>query len=302
MLFGLGAALIPDGLPHLQKFPLWINQPLGIHEKKPFKLCLCLWRVHSVQKHKTQLALTHTTLKKYSRRVELHVEFHDMSQQTLQYKKNTFMWSTQSSSNQCRFSLFCGLKTCPADYTKKDFHTGQYSGGFTLHLSLPPKTKQFRKHAANTSLATQSHRKCTECLKTKEAELGGFTVTEQSRTIQEASNCLKRQHTTGVHQTRIHNHRSICRVSWAMACQGFMLIFKPINALVSDVLKLPPLWSTLKYLNNYWMDCREQTFMVPRGWILITSGQNFILPSTLVYHQIPAKLLTFPSTSAVICF
>ncbi len=34
----------------------------------------------------------------------------------------------------------------------------------------------------------------------------------------------------------------------------------------------PPLWPRLKYLNNYWMDCREtiQTLMVTRGWIAIT--------------------------------
>ncbi len=36
----------------------------------------------------------------------------------------------------------------------------------------------------------------------------------------------------------------------------------------------PPLWSRLKYLNNYQMDCHEiwfpETSMVPRGWILLT--------------------------------
>lgn len=52
----------------------------------------------------------------------------------------------------------------------RDFHTG----GFTPHLSLPVKTKQFRKCAAHSSPATQSHRKCTDEWKTIAAELGGF--------------------------------------------------------------------------------------------------------------------------------
>ena len=56
-------------------------------------------------------------------------------------------------------------------------------------MSLPLKTKQLRKHAANRSAAAQSHRKCIDFLKTIEVELNllaGVTVTEQGRTIQEA--------------------------------------------------------------------------------------------------------------------
>lgn len=53
-----------------------------------------------------------------------------------------------------------------------------------------------------------------------------------------------------------------------------------------------------------------QTFSVPRGWTMTLVipwlfllappwGQIFILPTTLVYDQMPALLMTFPSSSAV---
>lgn len=68
---------------------------------------------------------------------------------------------------------------------KRDFHTG----GFTPHLALPVKTKQFRKCAAHSSPATQSHRKCTDEWKTIAAELGGFycLATRQASTQQAGS-------------------------------------------------------------------------------------------------------------------
>lgn len=40
VLVRLGAALIPHWFPHLQKFPLWINQPPGIWGKKAFHTVL----------------------------------------------------------------------------------------------------------------------------------------------------------------------------------------------------------------------------------------------------------------------
>lgn len=90
-------------------------------------------------------------------------------------------------------SAAAGDKLPRRECKKTDFATGQYSGGFTQRLPLPLKTKHFRKPAANTILVAHSHRKCTNCLKTMESELGGFTVTQQSRTTQEASNGAKRQ-------------------------------------------------------------------------------------------------------------
>ncbi len=35
--------------------------------------------------------------------------------------------------------------------------------------------------------------------------------------------------------------------------------------------------------------------------LMPAQGQNFILSSTLVYDQVPAKLIIFPSSSAVLC-
>ncbi len=52
-----------------------------------------------------------------------------------------------------------------------------------------------------------------------------------------------------------------------------------------------------------------QTFMVPSGWIVIAElwlftwcHQNFNFPNTLAYDQLPEKLMTVPSASAVLCF
>ena len=204
MLLGLGAALIPDWLPHLQKFPLWVNQPLGIHGKKTLSNYACVFG-ESIQSRNTRSNLQWLTplLKKYTPE-GLNCSWYE----TKQYQSTSIVIyainSSKAPPTSADSTSLTAQKRVLWTTQKADVHTGQYSGGFTLRLSLPLKTKQFRKHAANTRLATQSHRKCTNCLKTIEAELGGFTVTQQSRTTQEASNCLKRQHTTGD-----HDHRSI---------------------------------------------------------------------------------------------
>lgn len=84
------------------------------------------------------------------------------------------------------------------------------------------------------------------------------------------------------------------------------------------------IFNQLKYLNNVWMDwIFLKTFMVPRGWSLTTLlilwrfllhlhqirwllflryHQNCTLSTTLVYDQLPEKLMTFPLASSTLCF
>ncbi len=48
------------------------------------------------------------------------------------------------------------------------------------------------------------------------------------------------------------------------------------------------------------MNCNH--FSDPLTFHLVpSSGQNFDSSSSLIYDQIPAKLMTFPSNSAVVC-
>lgn len=66
----------------------------------------------------------------------------------------------------------------------------------------------------------------------------------------------------------------------------------------------------VRYLNIYWMDW---TFLGPRRVLMSVlmiltfhlaplSVQNFNLSLYFGFDQIPSKLTTFPSTSAVLCF
>ncbi len=159
--------------------------------KKVFQaLLVSLWSPFSPETQDLTCTDSHHCERKNSRSVELLV--------ILAKKTSTMIYVITNAKLQqpVQIQPLWRLKKCvPQTIQKTDFHTGQYSGGFAPRLSLPLKTKQFRKHAANTSPATQSHRKCTDCSKTIEAELGGFTVTQQSRTTQEASTFFKRQHT-----------------------------------------------------------------------------------------------------------
>lgn len=72
MLLGLGAALIPDGLPHLQKCPLWIKSATGDPRKKSFSNNTSVFG-ETIQSRNTRPNLRWLTplWKKYSRRVRL---------------------------------------------------------------------------------------------------------------------------------------------------------------------------------------------------------------------------------------
>lgn len=61
-------------------------------------------------------------------------------------------------------------------------------------LPLPPK-QSILGNMQQTAVWSQSHRKCINCLETMEGVLGGLTVTESSRTTQEAFDCWKKDDT-----------------------------------------------------------------------------------------------------------
>lgn len=136
--WGWGAALIPDGLPPLQKFPLWISQPLGIYRKSLSNYAYVFGE--PIQSRNLTCTYSHHS-GKYTRRVRL---LRTKAWKLIRRHAWWFRrWVDQSSSSQSRFCHVWCLQ-------KSRFYSGQYSVGFTQHLSLPLKTKQFRKHAANT--------------------------------------------------------------------------------------------------------------------------------------------------------
>lgn len=110
-------------------------------------------------------------------RITRRMKQHCLSFKSIQFTVDVFISSVK-----------LGVKMCPSEELackRTDFHTGQYSGGFYHFLwkqsNLGNMQQTYRPEP-------ESHRKCTvDCLKTMEGEREGFTVREQNRAEQEAS-------------------------------------------------------------------------------------------------------------------
>lgn len=77
-------------------------------KKKAFKLCLCLWGVHSLQKHETELALTSHWSEKTTPEILNYFWYNPANCAIL--KHTLYDWSvSQRPNKQFRFCLFDGL-------------------------------------------------------------------------------------------------------------------------------------------------------------------------------------------------